>query len=491
MDNKSDKTFTVLRTVLIAIALVVYLALIALIDMYLRVFPFPLMVVPVVVFSWFQGLKRGLWAGILLMLSSIFVVLFFHLRQGNPAQGVLAVIMAVILGTGAGWIRKLYNAEKEHSGELTEKQEELRSSRNFLNAVINSSRDPIFVKDSSHRYTLVNEAYCRMTGYSKDELLGKIDFDFRPRELAERLYEKDNYVLSKGEIENFEVEFFDKLGNRHFVVTNETLYQDEKGDKYIIANVRDETKRKELEKELNNALVREKELSEMKSKFISMVSHEYRTPLTTILSSTDLLDLFGLDMENDERREFLQTIKSSVKYLTGLVNDVLMLNRSESGRLNYLPSMFELVKLCKETAASFNTGEGEQVIFYSNLPSKTVGMDRKLLTYILMNLLSNAVKYSTGGNPVEFNVNFEQEHVSFEIKDKGIGIPEESFPHLFEPFYRAENAANINGSGLGLSIVKGCVDTHKGVISFNSVEGKGTTFLVRLPDHRNSLLQEQ
>ncbi|HEX2866586.1 MAG TPA: PAS domain-containing sensor histidine kinase [Ignavibacteriales bacterium] len=370
-------------------------------------------------------------------------------------------------------------------------QEALRSSHNFLDAVINSSRDPLFVKDSSHRYTLVNEAFGRLVGFSRDQMLGKTDFDLHPKEFAERTHGKDEYVLSNGEIENFEVEFFDRQGVKHFIVGNEICYQDVKGEKFIIANIRDEARRKKMEEEINNALLKEKELSEMKSKFISMVSHEYRTPLTAILSSADLLDLFGQDMGNDERREFLQTIKNAVKYLTDLVNDVLMLNRTESGRLSYLPSLFDLVQVCRELVADFKASEGERVVLRSNLPSKTVGMDRKLLTYILMNLLSNAAKYSAAGSPVELNLTFEEEHVSFEISDKGIGIPEESFPHLFEPFYRAENAANISGSGLGLSIVKSCVDLHKGTISFRSTEGRGTTFLVKLPDDRNLILHEQ
>ncbi|MCU7497207.1 MAG: PAS domain S-box protein [Ignavibacteria bacterium] len=361
-------------------------------------------------------------------------------------------------------------------------QEALRNSRNFLNAIIDNAGDPLFVKDSSYRYTLVNEAYCNLTGFAREQMMGRTDFDFVPKELAERFYEKDNEVFSKGRIENFEVDIVDRDGQKRFVVANETLYKDEKGEKYIISSIRDETKRKELEQEINNALMKEKELNRLKSKFVSMVSHEYRTPLTAILSSAELLELFGVDMEQEEKAEYMDNIKNSVDYLTSLLDDVLLINRSESGRMEYDPAGFELISFCREILKTMMDGTKCRIELRYGFEAKNVCMDKKLIRHILMNLLSNAIKYSSEGATVCFNITSSEGYVNFEVEDSGIGIPFEDQPHLFEPFFRADNVSNIPGSGLGLSIVKSCVELHKGSISFESYPGAGTKFMVSLPD---------
>ncbi|HEX2866244.1 MAG TPA: PAS domain S-box protein [Ignavibacteriales bacterium] len=365
-------------------------------------------------------------------------------------------------------------------------QEALRESRNFLNAIINRAGDPMIVKDNSHRYTLVNEAFCRLVGIPKEQLLGRTDFELPHKELAERMHEKDDYVINNGGIENFDVEFFDTQGKRHFIVTNETLYQDEKGEKYIIASIRDETRRKELEQEVNNALIKEKELSEMKSKFISMVSHEYRTPLTAILSSTELLELFGVDMTQDEKQEHIVKIKNSIDFLISMLNEVLLISRVESRRMEFNPSPFELISYCRELLKNVIDNSKCPIQVESDSIHRRVVMDKSLLRHILVNLLSNAVKYSPEGETVHLNVHCSGPVINFEIKDRGMGIPLEDQPRLFEPFFRASNVLHIAGSGLGLSIVRNCVELHKGNISFVSSLLEGTTFRVSLPDECKS-----
>ncbi|MCU7495713.1 MAG: PAS domain S-box protein [Ignavibacteria bacterium] len=361
-------------------------------------------------------------------------------------------------------------------------QEALRNSRNFLNAIIDNAGDPLFVKDSSHRYTMVNEAFCRLSGLCKEQILGRTDFDLAPEELARDYFAKDEYLLVNGGMEIFELEFFDRQGNKHFLITNETLYMDEKGEKYIIASIRDETKRKELEQEVNNALMKERELNRLKSKFISMVSHEYRTPLTAILSSAELLELFGNEMTKPERLGHLEKIKSSVDFLISMLNEVLLLNKAESMRMEYNPSAFDLIAFSRELMKNLGGNSYCNIELDADFNSRRVVMDKKLLGHILTNLLSNALKYSPEGGSVLFIIRCGNGLVSFEIRDNGLGIPQEEQPRLFEPFFRANNVLHIAGSGLGLSIVKHCVELHKGEILFESKPGEGTKFMLRLPD---------
>lgn len=360
-------------------------------------------------------------------------------------------------------------------------QEALRNSRNFLNAIINSASDPMFVKDSTLKWVLVNDAFCRLTGYKREEMLGKTAFEIFPDDEAHNFLRKNEKTLNTGEIGEYEVSFTDSQNNKHFIVSNLSCYEEESGDKFLIANLRDETRRQELQNELNIALQKEKELNQLKSKFISMVSHEYRTPLTTILSSAELIELFGPDMEDSEKLDYLNNIKNSVDYLTSLLDDVLLINRAESGRMHFDPGSFELVSFCRDLIKNMMNGIKCRVEFLAGFDSRYVFMDKKLLRHILTNLLSNAIKYSGENATVWLSISCSEAQVNFEIKDKGPGIYPGDQMHLFEPFFRADSISHIPGSGLGLSIVKNCVDLHNGTISFESIPGEGTIFLVSLP----------
>lgn len=358
-------------------------------------------------------------------------------------------------------------------------QEALRDSRNFLTAIINNAGDPMYVKDGNQRWMLVNDAFCKFIGLKQDEILGKTDAEIFPKEGVDISFNND--TLAERKLANYEICFTDKNNKSRVVTARDSIYQDETGRNYIITILHDETGRKELEKEISYALKKEKELNEMRSNFISMISHEYRTPLTAILSSTELLELFGLELTEEEKQEHFERIKNSVDYMMSLVNDVLLSNRVESGGLEFNPSSFELISFCKDIVKNLIDNAKCKVELVSEPAIKEVVMDKKLLMYILANLLSNAVKYSFEGGTVEFFIRCSNDYVSFEIKDKGIGIRPEDHELLFEPFFRSTNVSHISGSGLGLPIVKKCVELHKGSIIFESSPGKGTKFIVRLP----------
>lgn len=240
--------------------------------------------------------------------------------------------------------------------------------------------------------------------------------------------------------------------------------------------------RQHLEEELRNALVKEQELSNLKSNIISVVSHEYRTPLSTILSSSELLEHYGDQWSKDKKQRHFQRIQSSVHHLTQLVNDVLVLNKTDVGKLPFNPVSLDLLLLCQELIAELQltTKTPHHILFNSKGSARAACFDEKLLRQMLTNLLSNAIKYSIREADIHFYLIWEQDTVIFQICDRGIGIPTDEIAQLFDAFYRGSNVGTISGTGLGLAIVKNCVDLHNGQISVES-NGDGTIFTVTLP----------
>jgi signal transduction histidine kinase len=240
---------------------------------------------------------------------------------------------------------------------------------------------------------------------------------------------------------------------------------------------------KRAEAELMTAVQREKELSELKSKFISMASHEFRTPLATILSSAELLERYAERIEPQERTNLLQSIEAGAKRMNALINDVLTLGRAESGVLRLNPARLDLRDLCARVVREFRISQGRlhMVRFNDRFDLPAAEMDERLLRHILENLLSNAAKYSPEGSEITITVARQAEDVVIDVQDNGIGIPEHDHARLFETFHRASNVENRPGTGLGLTIVRKAVDLHGGTISFKSAPGQGTRFSVRLP----------
>ncbi|MEP0799458.1 PAS domain S-box protein [Funiculus sociatus] len=246
----------------------------------------------------------------------------------------------------------------------------------------------------------------------------------------------------------------------------------------------DITERKRAEEEIINALNKEKELSELKSRFVSITSHEFRTPLSVILSSAELLEYYGEQWSPEERLQQLHLIQSSVQHMNQLLNDVLTIGKAEAGRLEFNPARLELVEFCRALVAEIQlTDAGHTIVFVSQYPVLMACIDKKLLRQILSNLLSNAIRYSAQGRAIRFELAYHNEEATFQIQDEGCGIPVEDQSRLFEPFHRATNVTNITGTGLGLTIVKRCVDLHQGRIMLASQVGVGTTFRVCLPLH--------
>jgi len=235
--------------------------------------------------------------------------------------------------------------------------------------------------------------------------------------------------------------------------------------------------------QLNEALAEEKELSQLKSNFISMVSHEIRTPLALILSSSEILSRYHDRLAPEKRTEHLKAIDSAVQRMGALMEDVLLFSKAEAGRMEFNPARMELAPFCSQLVDEILSTTARRCPIELTVTgvAEPARADEALVRHILGNLLTNAVKYSAAGTPVALSVSRSEGEVVFEVEDHGIGIPEADRARLFIPFHRGKNAANIVGTGLGLVIVRRCVERHGGKFNIVSSEGKGTTATVRLP----------
>ncbi|MBL6449358.1 PAS domain S-box protein [Fulvivirga sp. 29W222] len=245
------------------------------------------------------------------------------------------------------------------------------------------------------------------------------------------------------------------------------------------------TIRKKAEEETQLALSRERELNELKTRFVSMASHEFRTPLSTILSSASLIERY-VDVGTEEKRQkHVDKIKSSISNLTAILNDFLSVSKLEEGRVELHKEVINLnemlLDIIDEMSAIAKEGQEIKLIFDND--RYYLYSDKKILKNILINLLSNAIKYSEPGKTVDLIVEEKKEGVLLKVSDKGMGIPEQEQKHMFERFFRASNATNIQGTGLGLNIVKKYVDMLEGSISFASKLGAGTTVSIDLPNN--------
>ena len=242
-------------------------------------------------------------------------------------------------------------------------------------------------------------------------------------------------------------------------------------------------KRKQAENKMKNALAKEKELNELKSKFLSLVSHEFKTPLSGILSSSTLAEKYTHSDQQAKREKHLKTIKNKVHYLTGILNDFLSLERLESGNVNYKFEKFSLQSLVNEVVYNANISlKSNQDLEYTNdFQNVILQQDKGVLELAFSNLLGNAIKYSKEDALIKFNIKTNKKNIYFEVEDEGLGIPEKDQKHIFDRYFRAENVANQQGTGIGLNISKTHIENLGGKISFESKEGQGTKFFISIP----------
>lgn len=242
-------------------------------------------------------------------------------------------------------------------------------------------------------------------------------------------------------------------------------------------------KRIAAEKRIKDALKKEKELNELKTKFLSMVSHEFKTPLSGILTSTILLGKYQLSEQQDKREKHLRTITDKVHYLNNILNDFLSIERLDDGKVNYKFTVFRLSKVINEVVYNANMllKSGQKITFPAEVDEYMLTQDEKIMELCLSNLIHNAIKYSPENTVITIDIESDDKFLTLHVTDEGMGIPKEAQKNIFSRYFRAENAINDQGTGIGLNIVQGHLKNLGGSISFVSEEGKGSTFTMKIP----------
>jgi PAS domain S-box-containing protein len=344
---------------------------------------------------------------------------------------------------------------------------------------------PVFIsmmRMSDEKYVLANEAFVNWLGCTREEVLGRSSAELRIWEdLAERRGSWEA-LRGIGSIRQIESRWRNRRGQVFTILLSaETIKVN--NVPHVLSMALDITQRKQAEIEMGKALGREKELSQLKSNFVSMVSHEFRTPLAIIQSSAELLREFFQKMQPIERDEQLESIIGNTRRMSGMMEEILVLSRLDASKLDFRPSMLDLDTFCHrivdEVLSATNHRCPVKLSLASALPQAKA--DERLLGHILTNLLSNAVKYSEAGACVRFAVKRDSAEALLVIRDEGIGISEEDQQMLFTAFHRGANVGSRAGTGLGLLLVKRCVELHHGKVRIESKVGEGTTVTARLP----------
>ena len=360
--------------------------------------------------------------------------------------------------------------------ELRESEARFRSA--FYSSPIRTS----IARVSDGRFIEVNDAFLEGLDLPRAEVIGKdsIELDIWPNPADRAAFWQD--LKRNGLIRQREVTVRNRRGRVYTMLLSADIVEI-RGEPHVLVNALDITERKQAEQELLRALTREKELSQLKSNFVSLVSHEFRTPLGVISSSSEILRDYLTELSEAERREHLDSIASNTLRMSKLMEEVLVLGRLDAGKMAFEPAELDLGTLCRGLVDEVLSATNQVCainLTLEGLPGEACA-DARLLRHILINLLVNAVKYSEPGGKVDFGVRREGTQAVFSIRDRGIGIPEADRSRLFNAFQRGGNVAARHGTGLGLVIVKRCVDLHGGNVELRSKVGEGTLVTVSVP----------
>lgn len=374
----------------------------------------------------------------------------------------------------------------QNVSELKNAQLMLADSQRRLQAIFDHVSNGILTVDKSGQIESANPMAARIFGYDINDLLG-----LHIRDLLAETNHLGDFRQLNGNI-GHEIWGRRKDGSTFpmFFAMNE-IQLDNSGPNHKLYTciILDITERKRMEAELIEkeriavALEKERELRDLKNRFLSMMSHELRTPLSSIQLSHDMLLQYGDRASAEEKAQYLDNIRLQVEHLSEMVRDVITLSRTETEALHFKPEETDLITYCRGIFEEFYLvhHKTHQLDFVCDQRRITARIDKKLLRRALTNLLSNAIKYSPQGGQVLFRLSKTDDKVIIRIQDSGIGIPEEDQARVFEPFHRAVNVDNLPGTGLGLAIAKQSIELHSGIIHFESCVGHGTTFIIELP----------
>ncbi|NJM75313.1 MAG: PAS domain-containing protein [Acaryochloridaceae cyanobacterium RU_4_10] len=374
---------------------------------------------------------------------------------------------------------RIENTMRNHDIKERQRAElSLHEAKDQLQAVLDAVPGSVAWIQSDLKYLGVNQLMANMFGRSAEDFIGQtvgfLQIDIQPlHNFIESFFKEQlNYATT-------EIELLIGQENKHYLVVGQQ-YLDGKAAVFIGMDI---TERKQAETKVQQALEQTQELSEFKSRFISNTSHEFRTPLTSIMAASEILEHYGEQWPQEKKLRYLMLIQKSVNQMINLLDDVLIISAGEAGKIKLSPIPVDIVAFCEMLIEEIKINKNYNHIlnFTYMVEQHQVSLDEKIMRQILGNLLSNAVKYSPENKSIEFDLTVDTEHIIFRIADRGIGIPQEDRIHLFDLFHRANNVGTIPGTGLGLSIVKRAVELYGGTIDVNSEVGKGTQFTVLLP----------
>jgi PAS domain S-box-containing protein len=393
----------------------------------------------------------------------------------------------------------------------------LKESELLHKAVVENSLDGTIIINTEFDIEYSNDEVVNITGYSIEQLneMNIIDLSNEKEKLIKIL---NNVISNRDKFYKDEISIFNKDKELRYLIASFSFTEEFQSSNAIIIQILDitdikaaELRQKEINKELEErvksrtkqlekameelqdakeeitqALEKEKELNSLKTRFISMISHEYRTPLTVILTSTYLIEQFYEGVKEDEFNKFINKIRTSVNDMTQLLEDVLTIGRNESGKAKLIPQKIDILRFLQDIIEEVKVVDKEKHKFEVNysILDEVIISDEKSLKHIFQNLLTNACKYSPDADLVKIDIEDSEtkdDYLMIKVTDFGIGIPEEDLPQLFETFHRADNVGSIQGTGLGLAIVKRSVEGIYGDIKVTSKMKEGTQFIINIP----------
>jgi PAS domain S-box-containing protein len=373
------------------------------------------------------------------------------------------------------------DAERHLDHATAAAQKALAESEAKYRKVVEHVSEGILVTGGG-RILYANPRALALTGIDEATALTRPFIDFLHPEDRERVVQNNVRRLRGEPVESrYQFRVINTSGETRWVEISGVVV-DWQGEPATLNFLSDVTNRRQAEDELRSALAKERELSELKSRFVAVASHEFRTPLAAILSSIELLDDYGSRLPEEERREVVGLVKGAVARMNGMVEQVLLTSRLEAGQFKFDPQPHAVADVLVQVAAELEQAhpQASRVQMRCQALDAPRRVDARLLRHVLMNLLGNALKYSPPDSPVRCSLEADGDELRLEVADSGIGIPTSDLPRLFERFHRGTNVGNIQGTGIGLHVVRECVQLHGGFVDVDSEPGRGTTFRVRL-----------
>lgn len=402
----------------------------------------------------------------------------------------------------------------------------LRQNQDIFNLLFEAVSEGVIVVDDKQKIVSTNTSLEKMFDFGKKDLIGKSLETIIPKKYHDNhgnhfkgfLQNRENRQMGKGrelygarkDGSTFPVEVglnpFDiygktyvmalvvdisiRLEQRQKIIDLNTALEEKVSQRTLalsdtINKLKTENeKRIVAEEEAKSALKKERELNELKTKFLSLVSHEFKTPLSGILTSAMLLSKYKLTEQQEKRDKHIKTITDKVHYLNNILNDFLSVEKLESGKVNYKFSNFKISKVVNEVIYNANMllKQGQSINYPIDINEFSLYQDEKIIELSLSNLVHNAIKYSPENTRIDIIITQDKDYTIFKIKDDGIGIPLEDQKNIFNRYFRAENALLTQGTGIGLNIAKNHIENLKGKIEFTSIENEGSTFTITIPN---------